>query len=62
MNRKTGELSRRPKSSSTTSDGAAMEAIRQAIQAEFVKGFTNLGINPGLHLDSSTAGDTEYII
>ena len=42
-NRKTGEVSQPPKSSSTTSDDATVQEVRQAIRTEFAKGLQSLG-------------------
>ena len=42
--RKSGEASQAPVSSSTTSDDAVVEEVRQAIRAEFAKGLKSLGI------------------
>ena len=49
MDRKAGDASQPPKSSSTTSNAAAVEEICQVIRAQFTKGLKSLGINPDFH-------------
>ena len=58
MSRKPSEVSRTLASSSTISDAATVEKVRQSIRAEFERGLRKLGINSDLHLGSSAASAT----
>ena len=49
MERKTGEATQPLESSSTASNAATMEEVRQALRAELTKGLRSLGINPDFH-------------